>query len=196
MLLESGGRHGIGVAVGDYSLERNFGLVIAFLLPGFVCLAGASRFSPTIAGWMSLATTSDPTVVGFLYVLLASIGAGLVASAVRWAIIDTLHHRTGLQPPNLDFSRLQANLEAFQMAVEHNYRHFQFYANMIVASVFFSVCDQLVNGRWSNGVLVVTAILEGVLFVTSRDCLCRYYRRTEQLLSSNKNKRIIVWDET
>ena len=116
------------MAVGSDSLERNFGLVIAFLLPGFVCLAGAARFSPTIAGWMSLAPTSDPTVVGFLYVLLASIGAGLVASAVRWAIIDTVHHRTGLPPANLDFSRLQANLDAFQMAVEHNYRHYQFYA--------------------------------------------------------------------
>jgi hypothetical protein len=61
--------------VGDNSLERTFGLVIAFLLPGFVCLAGASRFSLTIASWMSLALTSDPSIVGFLYVLLASIGA-------------------------------------------------------------------------------------------------------------------------
>jgi hypothetical protein len=176
-------------------LERNFGLVIAFLLPGFVCLAGAARFSPTIAGWMSLAPTSDPTVVGFLYVLLASIGAGLVASAVRWAIIDTVHHRTGLPPPNLDFSRLQANLDAFQIAVEHNYRHYQFYANTLIASGFFSVCDQLVNGRWPLWLLTVTAILEGVLFVTSRDCLRRYYRRTEQLLGRGEERRIIVSDE-
>ncbi len=81
----------------------------------------------------------------------------MVASAVRWTVIDTLHHRTGLPPPHLDFSRLQANLDAFQMAVEHNYRHFQFYANMIVASMFFSICDQIVNGRWPNGLLVATA---------------------------------------
>lgn len=182
------------MAAENFSLERNFGLVIAFLLPGFVCLAGASRFSPTIAGWMSLAPTSDPTVVGFLYVLLASLGAGMVASAARWAIIDTLHHRTGLLPPNLNFSRLQANLDAFQMAVEHNYRHFQFYANMMIASVFFSLCDQWVNGRWSSGQLAVTAILEGLLLVTSRDCLRRYYRRTEQLLSIDTTSTIIVSD--
>jgi hypothetical protein len=119
----------------------------------------------------------------------------MIASAVRWTVIDTLHHCTGLPPPHLDFSRLQANLDAFQMAVEHNYRHFQFYANMIVASMFFSVCDQVVNGRWSNGLLVATATLEGVLFVTSRDCLRRYYRRTEQLLSSGDKRRIIVSDE-
>ena len=183
------------VAVGDYSLERNFGLVIAFLLPGFVCLAGASRFSPTIASWMSLAPTSDPTVVGFLYVLLASIGAGLVASSVRWAAIDTIHHRTGLPPPKLDFSRLQANLDAFQMAVEHNYRHYQFYANMIVASVFFAACDQLKNGSWSAAVLAATTVLEIILFLTSRDCLRRYYGRTQQLLGQSQQRCIIVSDE-
>ena len=181
--------------MGNYSLERNFGLVIAFLLPGFVCLAGASRFSPTIAGWMSLAPTSDPTVVGFLYVVLASLGAGLVASAARWALIDTLHHRTGLPPPHLDFSLLQPNLDAFQMAVEHNYRHFQFYANMVVASAFFAVCDQLANGRWPVSLLLLASILEGLLLVTSRDCLRRYYRRTEQLLRPTKNSVLIALDE-
>jgi hypothetical protein len=84
------------------------------------------------------------------------------ASAVRWATIDTIHHRTGLPPPVLDFSRLQANLDAFQLAVEHNYRHYQFYANMIVGSLFFATCDQFINGRWSTAALGATTVLEMV----------------------------------
>jgi hypothetical protein len=33
-------------------LDRSFGLIIAHVLPGFVCLAGASRLSHTVASWM------------------------------------------------------------------------------------------------------------------------------------------------
>ena len=176
------------------SLEKNFGLTIAFLLPGFVCLAAMSRFSPTIAVWMSIEPSSSPSVVGFLYVLLASTGAGLIASAVRWLIIDSLHHRTGLRPPQWDFARLQSNYDAFQLAVEHNYRHYQFYANMIVASLLFGFCDQLVRGPWSAGALAAAGALELVLLATSRDCLRRYYARTEQLLRREASPLIIASD--
>ncbi len=47
------------------SLDRSFGLTIAFLLPGFVCLFGFSNFSPTLAAWMSSEPSRDPTVSGF-----------------------------------------------------------------------------------------------------------------------------------
>ena len=172
--------------MGNDSLDRSFGLVIAFLIPGFICLAAASRFSPTIAGWMSMVPATDPTVGGFLYVILASIGAGLVASAVRWLVIDTLHHHTGLRPPELEFSRLQENLEAFQTAVEHNYKHYLFYGNSMIAALVFCLSDQLARGVWPVWKYGLTVALEGVLLAASRDCLRRYYRRTAQLLSPQK----------
>ena len=110
-------------------------------------------------------------------------------------LIDTLHHRTGLRPPNLDFSRLQANLEAFQLAVEHDYKHYQFYANMAVASFAFAVCDQLANGQWSAWAMAAMVSLEALLLVTSRDCLKRFYRRTEQLLAPADSGIISDLDE-
>lgn len=166
------------------AMDRNFGLLIAFILPGFVSLAGASYFSPTIAGWMTVAPQADPSVGGFLYVALGSLAAGMIASAFRWLVIDTLHHRQGLHPPTLDFSRLQENLAAFELAVEHNYRHYQFYANMIPATLFYSAADQIQEGRWTVPSLICLAVLEAVLWVTSGDCLRRYYQRTSQLLST------------
>ncbi len=166
------------------AIDRNFGLLIAFILPGFVALAGASYFSPTIAGWMTVAPQADPSVGGFLYVALGSLAAGMIASAFRWLVIDTLHHRRGLQPPTLDFSRLQENLAAFELAVEHNYRHYQFYANMIPATLFYSVADQIQGGRWTVPSLICLTVLEAVLWVTSGDCLRRYYQRTSQLLAT------------
>lgn len=169
------------------SPERSFGLLIAYVVPGFVCLAGASRFSTTIAAWMSIAPTSEPSVGGFLYVAVGSLGAGLVANAVRWAAVDTLLHRTGLRPPQLDFSQLQANLDAFQLAVEHNYRYYQFHASMALAAVFFGIADQCSVGLWRPWVLAGYVALVGVLLVTSRDCLRRYYERTSQILGSARH---------
>lgn len=165
-------------------LDRSFGLIIAHVLPGFVCLAGASRLSHTVAGWMSSTPTADPTVGSFLYVALGSLGAGLICSAFRWALIDTLHHCTGLTAPELDFSKLQANIDAFQLAVEHNYRYYQFHASMALAVLFFAAIDQWTRAIWSLPALLALVILEFVLLMTSRDCLRRYYNRTRQLLAS------------
>ena len=164
------------------SLDRSFGILIAYILPGFFCLAGASQSSATIAAWMSVAPSSDPTVGGFLYVTLGSLAAGMVINAFRWLLIDSLHHLTGLSRPNLDFSKLSSNLEAFKIAVEHNYRHYQFYANTVIAGIFYSLADQWANGHWPLLGLLAGIVVEGVLLVTSRDCLRRYYERTAQLI--------------
>ena len=92
--------------------SSNFGLLIAFPLPGFVVLWGAGYFSETVRVWLSTSGDSAPTVGGFMYVTLASVAAGVTVSTVRWAIIDTIHRWTGLPPPTWDFSRLQENVAA------------------------------------------------------------------------------------
>lgn len=166
------------------SLDRTFGILIAFILPGFVALAGASQFSPTIAGWLLVKPSLDSSMSGFLFVTLSSLTAGMIASAFRWLIIDGIHHHYSLPTPKLDFSRLQANLDAFQLAVEHNYRHYQFYANMIPATLFYSVVDQVEHGLWPLFPSTLLLILELVFWATSRDCLRRYYERIAQFLPS------------
>lgn len=169
------------------NLDRSFGIVIANVLPGFVCLAGASQFSGTVSGWMSVAPSAEPTVGGFLYVALGSLGAGMVCNSFRWALIDTLHLCTGVTGPKLDFSKLQSNIDAFHLAVEHNYRYYQFHASMLIAVFFYAVADQYVHGIWSPFLLLATVILELTLLATSRDCLRRYYERIGQLLSPSQS---------
>ncbi|MBX3412579.1 MAG: hypothetical protein KF708_07820 [Pirellulales bacterium] len=164
------------------SLERNFGLVVAYVVPGFVCLAGASRYSEPVATWMSVDPTSSPTVGGFLYVVVASLAAGLVVNAFRWVMLDSLLHLTGLVPPRLNFAHLQRHLEAFQLAVDHNYRYYQFYGCMVLASAFYSLADQWSHGMWSPCTLCGWTVVELILLATSRDCLRRYYERTGQML--------------
>jgi hypothetical protein len=106
----------------------NFGLLIAFMLPGFMVLWGASYFSETVRIWLSASSDSAPTVGGFMYVTLASIAAGVTVGTVRWAVIDTIHRWTGLPQPAWDFSRLQDNVAAYNVLNEIHYKFYQFHA--------------------------------------------------------------------
>ena len=114
---------------------KNFGLLIAYVLPGFVALWGISHFSPTVDSWITSSQQGAPTIGGFLYVTLASLVAGLTVSAIRWAVIDTLHHATGLKPPQWEFANLDDRLQGFHGLVENHYRYYQFYANGLVALI-------------------------------------------------------------
>lgn len=168
--------------------DKNFGIAIAYLIPGFLVLWGVSYFSPTIRGWLEpsgLATT--PTLGSFLYVLLGSLAAGLIVSALRWATLDTFHHATGLTAPALNFSALPKNLEAFILIVEANYRFYQFYSNACVALFIAVICRLVAIGNLGGvGSWLAGTLIEGVLLAGSRDSLRRYYTRAAALLGEEE----------
>ena len=93
--------------------NKNFGLLIAYVLPGFLTLLGISRYSQSLASLVRYTPHGAPTVAGFLYITLGSLLAGLTISALRWATIDTFHHVTGLKTPDFEFSLLDERLEGF-----------------------------------------------------------------------------------
>ena len=165
--------------------SKNFGLIMAFLLPGFISLWGVSYHSETVRVWISASQESSPTVGGFLYVTLASLAMGLGISAIRWALIDGLFHRTGIRAPDLDFSNLPERLEAFEGLVENHYRYYQFYSNGLVA-VLFAYSQRLLSiEAWTRSESTfLTGFIVAVvtLFLGSRDTLRKYYDRTTDLL--------------
>lgn len=163
--------------------NANFGPLIAYLVPGATALLGASVFFPTLSLWFATAPSGEPTIGGFLYLTIASLAAGMIVSAVRWTVIDTLHAWTGLPMPELDFSKLGRNVEAFGLLIRIHYEHFQFFANMLVATAIAYACYHLKFGVTSVGATDIGfALIETIFFVTSRDCLRKYYSRSEQLL--------------
>lgn len=107
--------------------NANFGPLIAYLVPGATVLAGFSPFSPILRSWFAAAPTDGPIIGGFLYLTVASIAVGMTVSAVRWALVDTVHSHTGLPLPPLNFSRLGKNVAAYGLLIEIHYRHYQFY---------------------------------------------------------------------
>lgn len=168
----------------DESFERSFGIIIAYIVPGFVCMAGASQYSETVAGWMSVAPASGPSIGSFLYVILGSLAAGLMCNCFRFVALDSLYQRTGLVAPRLDFRKLQKNIDAFQLTVEHNFRYYQHHGSMLIAILFFAAADQCAKGVWSASMLIGLTVVETMLFVTARDNLRRFYDRTNQLLGT------------
>lgn len=163
----------------------NFGLLIAFVVPGLTAIWGASYFSDTLQLWLRGSPTHAPTVGGFMYVTIAAIAAGVTVSAVRWAFLDTLHHHTGIPRPDWDFSRLQQNAQAYTVLLENHYRFYQFYSNLLMSLVFLYASRRLALGLRSDfgwfdlGFLILVSIL----FLGSRDTLQKYYVRVGRLLS-------------
>lgn len=156
----------------------NFGLLIAYVLPGFTALQGLPFLSPPQNAWGAADTQAAPTLTSFLSGTTEAVAVGLIVSTVRWLVIDALHHRTGLKPPNWDFALLEKNVAAFEFLIDIHYRYYKFYANMLVALLW-----AYVTGGYALGLRgLIYWLLAFLFFFASRDSLGKYYQRAGRLL--------------
>ena len=163
--------------------DRNFGLLIAYLLPGFTALWGISYFSETVDAWLKGTPTEGPTVGGFLYVTLASIAAGTTASAIRFHVIDRIHAWTGIRHPAWDFSKLRDSVAAYDVLIEIHYKYYKFHSNSLVALIVLYLSRQSAVRDWSLGLEDLGfLVLAVIFFATSRDNLRKYYTRVAKVL--------------
>src|ERR1051326_5201223 len=109
--------------------SNQFGLIVAYLLPGFIGLAGLAPFMPAVAAWLRPGSYSEASLGAPVYAILAATTIGMIASCIRWLVIDHIHEWTGVVPPTWDDSRLEERLVAFNYLVESHYRYYQFVAN-------------------------------------------------------------------
>ncbi len=162
----------------------HFGLLIAYILPGFVLLWGLSFHSPTIAGWLGTAGQTPP-VSGFLYVMLASVGGGLLASTLRWLVVDRVHYRTGIPQRSWDYSVLPQTVAALEFLVANQYRYYQFYGNTFVAVLLASGAYVAASGKLSLSAAAIVVLVECVLWAGSRDTLRNYHNRAAAFLAKS-----------
>lgn len=165
--------------------SNNFGVLIAYLVPGAMALWGLSSFSPSMRAWFASSPTDAPTISGFLYLTVASLAVGMIVTAIRWACVDLIHAATGLTAPDLDFSQLPGKVDAYRLLIEIHYVHYQFYSNACVATAIAWICHRITvqppcQISWIDPAFL---LVEGIFFLTSRDTLRKYQQRTKQLLS-------------
>src|SRR5207249_2544273 len=92
--------------------------------------------------------------------------------------------RTGVHPPDWDFSLLRESAAAFGILIDAHYRFYQWSANTLVSLAVVCAARRLSLGLsaplgWPDfGFLFLTV----VLFLGSRDALAKYYHRTGQAL--------------
>ena len=175
--------------------DKNFGVLIAFLLPGFILIWSLSFSSPQIDIWLKSNDTGGATVGNFLYATLASLALGLLISAIRWFFVDHLllvcgnwiGSLSGLRRPHLDLSRLADKevLAAYNGAVDNHYRYYQYYSNTLVAAVIGYGTYYYVQNAWLSklSILVIAVIL--ILLLASGDSLSKYYKAASDILNTS-----------
>ena len=177
----------------DKDASRYFGLVIAFLLPGFLALWAISIVEPIAGGWLGSAASTQTNVGGFLFAVLASLGLGLLISGMRWMLFDRFLLRLpyiGVLPtPKIDQRSRERHEATYRDLRESHYYYFQFYANTAVALLIAApivATSHLVRGGSVGGVAWVLAgvaiALELFLFIAARDCIEKYRRKIQSLV--------------
>lgn len=179
------GGSGPGMATEDNSLT-NFGLVIAYVLPGFTALQGFPLLSPAATAW-GTGGDPNPPLTAFLSGTVMALAAGLTVSTVRWLVIDRLHHRTGVRRPDRDYSLLDRSVDAVAYLDLVHYRYYKFYANMVVALLWaYATRDYALGWRGASDLP-----LAALFFLASRDTLAKFYERTGKLLSRPVESRVV-----
>lgn len=162
---------------------NDFGLVIAYVIPGFAFLAGCTFQTDVINVKLLHVDTISTTVPGLIILIILAVACGLVVQTIRWLLVDTIHHSTGIKPGNWDFRKLAGQMTAFEGLTENHYRYYQFYSGMVV-SLFW-----ILGNRIASIAVVLdkfTLLMVGLtvlMFLGSRDTLRKYYKRLDAILT-------------
>jgi hypothetical protein len=170
--------------------SRQFGLIVAFLIPGFIGLAGFAPLMPLVGEWLRPVKVGDFGIGPTIYALLAAMAVGMILSCIRWLVVDHLHQWSGITAPALDFRQLENRLEALDYLSDNHYRYYQFYANTLVAILWAYTVNRLLQTSPLLGIGsdLGAVFLCVVLFLGSRDTLWKYRVRANQLIGQATEK--------
>jgi hypothetical protein len=173
--------------------DLTFGMILAFIAPGFLGFVAASYHLPSARAWIEAAQNSEQSVGIFLFAALASVTSGVIISGLRDLAADPLFCSGCLglvgkiELPKAGFRKLSepSVLTAFEATIENYYRYYQFYANTAVAialltlSRIVAVCPPV----WPKGWWIITILLMILLGISAYRSLKRYAISASEILS-------------
>lgn len=165
----------------------DFGTIIAYLLPGFLGFYGLRYISPAIDNLIELSYSKDGGIGVEISVILFSLSAGVIISAIRANLLDLIQEKTGVGTPNLNYSKLSNDnvLKVYEAAISNTYRFAQFYGNTFVAMSFllgakiYSSANILES--WEIIIIMLVALI--ILFIAHRSQLSSTYSILKEILS-------------
>ena len=146
-------------------------------------LYALSYFVPGLRSWFGVAASQPTTVGGFLFVIVGSVGAGVIVSGVRWLVCDWF-----LVPPiKVDTSRRRIGETevAYQALVANHYQFYQFYSNTTVALVVLFLSWLVTQQPGANALLVRGSLLlvgSVALLLFARDAMQKFSNKATKLL--------------
>lgn len=185
------GLGGLFIAFMQESTNKQFGIVVAYILPGFILLAGVAPVLPAIARWLNPVDQGELGIGPPVYAVLGATALGLLLSCFRWLLLDHLHQWTGVKRPQWDDRRLATSLGSFDYLVQNHFRYYEFCGNSLLAVIVSYSLNRLYAtvpflGLGTDLLVLMIAL---VLFAASRDALSRYYRRTTRLIGNQTSER-------
>jgi hypothetical protein len=142
--------------------STTFGYIIAFFLPGFVCLQSLSYASETIRNILDTIKGKDPSLGIVFYALIAALICGLILSAFRSVILEWVYckwkwegkikgKRVLFKIKPVDRSPVvyaklldDKKLALYQASVDNNYRYYQFYGNLCISLSLLLFCRYVI----------------------------------------------------
>lgn len=162
---------------------NDFGLVIAYVIPGFAFLFGCTACMHDLHGMEQALDIGSLTVAALVILIIIAVASGLLVQTVRWLLIDSIHHNTGIKPGNWNFKVLSEQMMAFERLTENHYRFYQFYSGMVVSLVWILACRVSKVGVFFEGTNFLLIALSILMFLGSRDTLRKYYQHLNSILT-------------
>lgn len=162
---------------------NDFGLLIAYVIPGLVFLYGSSYAVPELQVWFTLNELNNMSFASVVLLAVMAVGSGLIVHTLRWLLLDSFHHVTGVRPKKWDFTKLNANLATYDALTENHYRYHQFYGGMVIALVWSLLSRSSSLNIWIDPLNMATVMLIALMSWGSRDTISKYYSRLDAILT-------------
>ena len=170
--------------------SESFGFLIAYLIPGFVLVWGMGQALPELNEYMRLAIDEKESVLnGILGATIAAIVAGLLVDGIRCLTVDGLIKKLR-DDEKINYDRLSDPdcYQAHRGAINHHYRYYQYYGNILVASTLGLVV-YLINMGMSFWIFIVILVALYVMAHRAWDSIVNYNKKALQILNQAELKK-------
>jgi hypothetical protein len=185
-------------------VAENFGIVVAYVVPGGVALLAGMYASPGLKGWVSQAAGEATTFGGFLILVTVALGLGMIVQAARFFFFERFltwrrlpgSSRIKDRYPDLFRERASHSTRrepevraAFRELSEAHYRFYQCHGGLFIAgpAAFVSWWYWRPSSAGVVKLAVVGALLllaEVALFEAALDALKRNRERERDILTA------------